>query len=508
MTSDFHWVLRTLIASSCLLAGCDGISDRMVDAGGSNAAQATETALRSMITARGLRGDPSLGRNLPDITDPVAQLGMHLFFTKSLGGDQDSACVTCHHPTLGGGDGLSLSIGVGANNPALLGPGRTHPSGMPNVPRNAPTTFNIALWDQHLFHDGRLESLGKEAGSGGSASGIRTPDTAFGIADAQAGIDLTAAQARFPVTSHEEMRGETFEAGNSNEAVRTHLAERLGSYGQAMTELPGNTWLSAFQTAFGSNESAEDLITYPNIAEALAAYERSQTFVDTPWKAYVAGDAAALSLMQKRGALVFFRSSAQGGGNCASCHSGDFFTDEQFHNLAMPQIGPGKGNGNTGDDDFGRFRETANADERYAFRTPTLLNVAVTAPYGHAGAHQTLRETVVHHLDVAAAVSGFDWDLHHLDQFKGQGRTLYPHAQANTEAALSKLLADRAAGLPRIEDITLSDRQIDDLLAFLDALTDPCVRDRNCIGQWIPSPDAVDPDGQRITAVDASGNLR
>ena len=78
----------------------------------------------ALISSNGLTGDPSTGRDLPSINDPKAQLGMKLFFTKGLGGDQDSACVTCHHPVLGGGDNLSLSIGVGAVIPDLLGEGR------------------------------------------------------------------------------------------------------------------------------------------------------------------------------------------------------------------------------------------------------------------------------------------------------------------------------------------------------------------------------------------------
>ena len=74
------------------------------------------------------------------------------------------------------------------------------------------------------------------------------------------------------------------------------------------------------------------------------------------WKA----TRAAISLEAKQGALLFFQSAAQGGAGCAECHHGDFFTDEEFYTLAIPQVGPGKENGPLGDDDFGRFRETAN----------------------------------------------------------------------------------------------------------------------------------------------------
>ena len=122
-----------------------------------------DVRLADIISSHGLTGDPSRGRVLPDISEPLPQLGMQLFFTKALSGNQDTACVSCHHPWLGGGDGLPMSIGIDADQPDLLGPGRTHPEG-PRVPRNAPTTFNAGLWDQVMFFDGRIESLGKTVG--------------------------------------------------------------------------------------------------------------------------------------------------------------------------------------------------------------------------------------------------------------------------------------------------------------------------------------------------------
>ena len=226
--------------------------------------------LLPLVEAEGLIGDAAFNRTLPTINDAEAQLGKLLFFSKSLGGDFDVACVTCHHPMLGGGDALSLPVGVGAEQPNLLGPGRipdptTSTDGLPNVPRNSPTVFNIGLWDSGLFHDSRVESFGKEEFANGAGSDIRTPDTAFGIADVNAGANLVAAQARFPVTSQEEMRGETFEAGNSNDAVRRHLAARVGNYAEGLGELLTNTWLTEFQTAFNSTADAETLITFDNI---------------------------------------------------------------------------------------------------------------------------------------------------------------------------------------------------------------------------------------------------
>ncbi|MEW5250656.1 cytochrome-c peroxidase [Microbulbifer sp. 2201CG32-9] len=367
-----------------------------------------EAELRELVSAKGLSGDPAEGRVLPTIDDPVAQLGMKLFFSKALGGDMNVACVSCHHPVLGGGDDLSLPIGVDAEIVDLLGPGRFHSmagehfDGGPTVPRNAPSTFNIGLWDQVLFHDGRLESLGKTAGVNGDDNrGIRTPDVSFGEADPEAGDNLAVAQARFPVTSPEEMKDFGAMAGTTNAEVRAFLAQRIGGYGTPPGgTLSPNEWLLEFQAAFNDVDSTpEELVTFENITKAIAAYERSQVFVETPWKAYVQGDSSAISDSAKRGALVFFRSIGEGGADCASCHSGDFFTDEQFHVVAMPQIGRGKGDGTYGDDDFGRFRETGDEKDKYAFRTPTLLNTTVTGPWGHAGGYTSLAAAVRHHLN-------------------------------------------------------------------------------------------------------------
>lgn len=448
-----------------------------------------DVQLRAIINELALTGDPSLGRDLPSIGDPVVQLGKKLFFTKALGGDKDSACVTCHVPTLGGGDGLSLPIGVGAVDPDLLGPGRTHSDGHPTVPRNAPTTFNIALWDQAIFHDGRIESLGKTAGvNGADGQGIRTPDVLFGDADPNAGANLTIAQSRFPLTSPEEMRGFDFEAGNGNDDVRNHLAQRIGGYGAGLGELASTEWLREFAVAFNHEATAERVVTEEYIAKAIGAYEQSQIFVDNAWKAYVTGDEAALSDAGKRGALLFFNSYNEGGANCAACHSGDFFTDEQYHVLAIPQIGPGKGDGSNGSDDFGRFRETGLFDDLYAFRTPTLLNVAVTGPWGHDGAYVTLAGIVRHHLNPGQAVATYD-----QSQLDPSVQT--EHVAENTAKALAQLESNRLVGVLTVEDVALTNAQLGDLLAFLQALTDPCVVDEECLAPWMLDDYDVNPDG-------------
>lgn len=491
-----------LAAAFVVLAGCGGSNNDSAD-----------TQLSALIQANQLTGDPSTGRNLPGIETPMAQLGMHLFFSKSLGGDQDSGCVSCHHPALGGGDDLSLPIGIHSDAPDLLGPGRTiSNTPIANVPRNAPTTFNIALWDQVLFHDGRVESLTKTAGQNGADGGIRTPDSAFGQVDAQAGADLTAAQARFPVTSIEEMRG-SLEPGQSNQIVRNHLAERLDGTNADLQTPDTNSdadtlpdWPTAFSAVFNDN-----VITYDRIAQAIAAYEQSQTFVDTPWKAYINGDKGALTADQKSGAILFYTAAEQGGAGCSGCHSGDFMTDELFHNIGMIQVGPGKGDGPDGTGDFGRFRETGIEADRFAFRTPALLNVAVTGPYGHAGSYDTLEGVIRHHLNAANAVDDYFASAGTWCQQMAQFSTitdcdsLYPNAESDTRAGLNQLLADQTAGTSGLENIDLDDSQIASLVAFMGALTDPCLTDASCLGQWVPDTTTLGLSDLQINAVDGNG---
>jgi cytochrome c peroxidase len=453
--------------------------------------------VRSIATVLGLTGDPTTSRTLPQISDPKAQLGMKLFYTKGLGGDEDTACVSCHHPVLGGGDDLSLPIGVGAVQPDLLGPGRLHPSGGPTVSRNSPTTFNSGVWDRVMNLDGSIESIGKTVGYNGSDGfGILTPDSPLDtdgnrLADPNAGGNLPTAQSRFPVTSPEQMRGTIFPTPDpTNDELRDALAARL-------TGFPD--WSTEFTNVYG-----DSTISYARIAEAIGEYERSQVFVNTPWKAFMDGDDNAISENARRGALLFMLPTRVDGANCLSCHRGDFFTDELFHVLGMPQIGPGEGDGNTGTDDFGRFRITGNDADMYAFRTPSLLNVAETGPWGHAGAYTTLEAVVRHHLDPQTAFDNYD--INQLEaSIVSSGQT--DDMQENTQNSLNTLAANRLAGIPSIQNVSLTDEQVGYLVEFLKTLTDPCVTDRTCLAPWIPDTSDSGPDGLQLNAVDNNGDF-
>jgi len=506
--------LSACVLLSLAFAACGGGGASGGDTPPPPPPQTLDDTLREIISTQGLTGDPSLGRSLPSINDPLPQLGKLLFFSKSLSGEMDTACASCHHPALGGGDGLALPVGTGAVDPDVVGPGRRRPDRLPNVGRHSQSVFNVGMFDASLFWDSRIESINKDAGMNGAGSGIRTPDTDLDVADplVPVGMTLPAAQARFPVTVPGEMRG-NFLPGEDNETVRQHLAARIGDYGVGQGELATNSWLAEFQTAFASAEPAEDLVTFDNIALAIAEYQRSMVFIETPWKAYVEGDDDAISTQAKEGAVLFFNTPGQGGMDCARCHSGDFFTDETHRTVSFPQLGPGKGDGPNGNADFGREQHTQNNTDRFRFRTPTMLNLRATAPYTHSGVYVSTFMSAGHYALPEDIFSDFlgGGGVCSIVQFADHPDcdTIFPDFVELSEEALAKVFSDRSTDpdstFADLNENLLPANAPDLMEAFMSALTDPCTLDRTCVAPWVPEPDEA-PDENQLNAVDAGGN--
>lgn len=477
-------------------------------------ASGLDTQLRGILAAQRLTGDPTDGRELPSIADPLPQLGRLLFFSKSLSAGRDTACASCHHPALGGGDGLAVSIGADAQQPDLVGPGRRRADGRLLVARNANTFFNIALYDRALFWDGRVESLldpDARPSPSGAGTTIRTPDSGTG-ADPAAGPDLAAAQARFPIPGASEMRGDAL-PGFSDEQLRQHIATRLAA--EADSAL-GAGWLPHFRRAFDRPAaSAGELITFDNITRALSAYQRSAVFTKSPWQRYVLGENAAIDDSAKRGALLFYRDVRDGGAGCVQCHGGDFFTDEKFHAVGFPQAGPGFAADGS---DHGRERVSGNPADRLAFRTPSLLNVEMTGPWGHAGSYDSLDQVFAHYAVPDDTVSSFlqlrEWCR--IPPFVDQpecatGATGAATVSRWTLQALDRMhqvrISDPANAMPMIDLRRVPQSATSEIVGFLRALTDPCVKDRACLARWIPRPDEA-PDAHQLNAVDFQGRPR
>ena len=131
-----------------------------------------------------------------------------------------------------------------------------------------------------------------------------------------------------------------------------------------------------FRAVFGKDASLQ------SIAEAIAAFERTIVSRNAPFDKYVLGDAKAMDEAAVRGMAVF-----KGKGRCILCHNGPNFTDNKFHNLGVPQVGPLK-------EDLGRYAITLQEWDKGAFKTPTLRSISETAPYMHDGTFKTLEEAV------------------------------------------------------------------------------------------------------------------
>ena len=136
--------------------------------------------------------------------------------------------------------------------------------------------------------------------------------------------------------------------------------------------------------------NAKESIEYFHAANAIAAFETVAFRSDqSPFDQYVRGELEALNDEAMRGMELFY-----GKANCATCHSGKFFTDQKVHGLALPNLGPGKGHGALGLADFGHWEVTRLDIHMFQFRTPALRNVEKTAPYGHNGAYSSLEGIV------------------------------------------------------------------------------------------------------------------
>ncbi|MCP3673207.1 MAG: hypothetical protein GY829_01870 [Gammaproteobacteria bacterium] len=447
-----------------------------------------DTCLRAMLNHNEMVSDLEnmrafAARVRSEQTAAMVELGMRLFHNKSLSVNGDTACSSCHHPAIGcGSDGLSLPIGVNTVDPALLGQGRTDGVNIiPIIPRNSPATCNTSLWTRGLFWDNRVALQG--IGLTTDSTDV-TNNTILSVGD-NSTLTLLAAQSNFPVTSSAEM-GDITQFGYDETDITEHTSYRE-------TILAGNLstidWGDLFQAAFGNTN-----INYSKIAEAIAAYEAVQIFINNPFFDYVDGNDSALSIDEKRGAITFMAGST----GCTFCHSGAFFSTQAPLPANYPQIGPGTDPEGTGSDEGAVGRDGTGA-----FRAPTLLNVAITGPWGHNGQFSTLKRNVEHYQGHGDSIRRYfaDNEMCELEQFSDLpdcAAVVAPNGLALSETIL--------AGNEEFSN-RISDAEVDLVVQFLGTLTDPDAADinSNAIQALIPTRDSG-PDGQQLDARDQLGN--
>ncbi len=379
------------------------------------------------------------------------QLGRLLFYDKILSGNRNISCATCHHPAENTGDGLAVSVGEGGSG---LGSERDAGAGVSaivmRVGRNAQPLFNLGAREfRAFFHDGRVEIDPDDTDRFLTPIGDALPD----------GLDnLLAAQALFPMASVEEMAGHPGENDIADAVSVEDVHAAWQRVEQRIRDIP--EYVDLMMAAYSHIKNSAD-IRITDVGNAIAAFTTVEWRADqSRFDAYLRGESSALTAVEQRGFTLFY-----GAAGCAVCHSGALQTDHAFHAVAMPQIGPGKGHGFDGHDDFGREIVTGNPANRYQFRTPSLRNVAHTGPWGHSGAFDTLEASVRHHLDPVVS----------LASYKPPAAMLPSRPDLDGRDYLVQENRVRRLDISRrneLAPVKLSDTQVQELLAFLMALTD------------------------------------
>jgi len=360
------------------------------------------TSLWSVLVGAGLPAAIALAGplGLPPVPVPASNpmtpekiaLGSTLFNDKRFSSTGEVSCATCHDATKAFTD-----------SPRKTSEGIKQLTGT----RNAPTVVNAAFFEKQ-FWDGRSADLED--------------------------------QSQHPFVNPIEM-------GLPDHEPILKIARTDAAY------------IDMFRKAFAIEPSA---ITMEHVKMAIASFERTLVAGDSPFdKYYFGGDKTAMNEAAVRGFQVFL-----GDGRCVSCHTIEqdhaLFTDNRFHNVGVginriqdkvPQIAPrfleAKAKGldvdkavlsDPSSSELGRFAVTDGLDELGAFKTPTLRNVAVTAPFMHDGSLATLRDVVVHYNNGGVTNKGDK-----VNDFLSGG----------------------------IRPLNLEEQQISDLVAFMEALTSP-----------------------------------
>jgi cytochrome c peroxidase len=318
-----------------------------------------------------------------------ADLGRLLWFDTITGLNNDNTCAGCHSPTRGFGDTQSIAIGIDSNG--VVGPGRTGPRNQ----RRTPMAINTALYP-NLMWNSRFASLSDDPFD--NSAGFQFP---FPEEQSLSYLPhLLVAQAFIPPTERIEVAGFSFPGDNY--AIRAEVLRRLNA-------------VPAYRKLFGDLFPAVKAgggITFDMFGMVIAEFEFTLIFADAPIDQYARGRKGALTVEQKRGALLFF-----GAARCIECHavsgpSNEMFSDFQEHVIGVPQLAPLIANiafdGPAANEDFGLEQVTGNPTDRYMFRSSPLRNAALQPAFFHNGCFTRLEDAVRHHLDPFNSARNYD----------------------------------------------------------------------------------------------------
>jgi len=321
------------------------------------------------------------------MTHAKVALGRRLFYDRRLSSNGKVSCATCHVQRFAFASATKNPIGVD---------GKLHP-------RNAPSLANAGYHARYNWASPAVDSLEEQ---------LRGPLFGEGAP--------------------------TVEMGLTNEAARD----------SALAALRADEW---YRGALAEAFPEAKVLGWDEIIRALASFERALVSMNAPIDRFRRGDTKALSYAAMRGAEIF--NTDYKGAVCHHCHNGITFTNDVTHerspfdevvytNIGLYNVG---GTGDYPHGNQGLFETTRNAADRGKFRTPSLRNVSVTAPYMHDGSIATLEEVIEHY------------------QRGGRKIDEGPLAGDGRESPIK----ERGLG-----GMSLDEDDVRDLMAFLDALTD------------------------------------
>ncbi len=267
-----------------------------------------------------------------------------------------------------------------AINVHILGPQKLGNLPAVNVPPDNPQTALKILLGKQLYFDTRLSQ-------DNTISCATCHDPAKGWSDegpTSKGIAGQLGGRRSPPVSNSAYNPLQFWDGRApslEEQAKGPIANpiEMGNTHDVMLKTVDNIsgYVDEFKHVFGTEK-----VTIDHVAQAIAAYERTVVTTDSPFDRYVRGDENALTAQEKKGLEIF-----NGKGHCTACHWGPNFSDGRFHNLAVTEYDPAK-------PDDGRYVITKDPRDKGAFKTPTVRDAALRAPYMHSGTEKTLRDVV------------------------------------------------------------------------------------------------------------------
>jgi cytochrome c peroxidase len=308
-----------------------------------------------------------------------------------------------------------------ANRPTAMPIGQVveikAPLGLPPVPipaDNPPTLETIALgrriyYDFSLSSDKTVSCASCHMPAMGFADGRRVSTGVEGKQGVRNSPSVVNA-AYYDLQFWDGRAGTLEKQTEGPVANPVEMAHSLRGVTERLSQDP--TYVAAFEKAYGPGP-----ITYEKVERCIASFERTVLSGNSPFdRYYYGGDKLAMTEAQVRG-FELFRDPKKG--NCASCHTmgehSALFTDNKFHN-----IGVGFDNGKT--NDKGRAAISGDVQETGAYRTPSLRNVAITAPYMHDGSQKTLKDVMDFYVGAGNSNPYLDKEIHSLDFLNGQER--------------------------------------------------------------------------------------